>query len=165
MIDFFTITSIVIAVSGSTYTAIYAIRGHLSSRIEDRLRKAETYLEVLKESVLEPTKEQADIKGRKIQCWCRAWRWSHAAPIIAFMVTSVVLSMFVLYECWDGKTSASSPSYWHTWKWGLIALLVIDYVSISMTVISYRLMGSNLDDLELSHNTEIASRAEARNES
>jgi hypothetical protein len=65
----YTVITLVIAVSGATYTAIFALRNLLRDSVTRNDKYGNDYITVIRDSRNEPLCELGNAKYRALQCW------------------------------------------------------------------------------------------------
>ena len=134
MNNFFTIISIVMAVSGSTYTTIIAIRNWLGDGVKDAIANAAQCLEEAENADLKNVTSSCKECEGKLSCWKNIWRWTYAVPIILFALTAYGMAIHALIEYWDN--GAVNGKAWDVYKYLLVLLLIVDGVCIMATFVA-----------------------------
>ena len=145
MDNLFTIASIVIAVSGATYSALVGIRTLLRDRVDKILGQSEANIGEIRDSSQEENPKNAEKKFRRLGWWDVIWRWSFAVPIILFTLVAYWLAMHVCWAHWD--SSSTSLNCWDYYRWVIVALTALDALCLVLTGIAYWQIRANGEDL------------------
>ncbi len=169
MNDLFTIASIVIAVSGATYSALVGIRTLLTDRVDKIWGQSETDIADIRGSSQEAIKIIAEKKFRRLRRWRRIWVSSYAVPIILFTLAAFGLAIHVCWVYWDSPVDPPSdpPNYWRFYRWVIVLLTTLDALCLALKGIAYRGIRGNGEDLSDNYATfvDLAQTLERRQES
>lgn len=123
--DLFTIISIVIAVSGSTYAGLVAVREFFGGKVTKWLSSCDEYAKSASDST-----KTASAKNNIATCyfcvrWCR-WMWNTAfiVPILGFVVISYAGAIHILWEY--HRTSIVQTESWPLYRRVLWGLVIVD---------------------------------------
>lgn len=155
MNDLATIISVVLAVSGSTFAALFAFQtliegGTIGKGLKYSLAMSDEHLRaVVEASISETLTKSAVRKHRSIQRWWRVvWRLSIGAPVVLFMLTSFSVSVHVCIAYWNAGPTPTTA--WQTYKWVLLVLIAADGLCVVAPVLAYlgiRFGSANLEEL------------------
>lgn len=148
MNDIFTIVSLFMAVSGATYTALIAWRDVFHARVtkigEDTIAHHNTIKECPDRGIIDAGTD----KYSRIRWWILLWRWAQAIPVVLFLLSVFAVGIHLLIVSWN-NTHITSDGWWEVYKWVLLALIVLDGLSILILVIAYfRIRSHNSDFME-----------------
>jgi len=145
--DFFTIVSLVIAVSGSTYAALAALQHLYRDSIQDVRNTAKGNLKNIEaDSQNTEQKKIAAKKYARMQWWFCIWLWTFFVPVVLFMLVSYVLAIHVCFFC--PNTSVMLPNCWNIYRCIIAGVTIIDFLCILLTVVAYWQITANAEDVQ-----------------
>lgn len=158
--DLFTIVSIVVAVSGATYTSIVALRDWLGVELEEDRKDVDNLKTVLtEENSGKAFKEGCLRRYRDLKCWNRVWNWSYAVPIVLFFVISFWVAIHTLVACWS--TGIGSSTSWPIYRWWLLMIVVLDAMCVISTAVSHWNLTRICRDIQQDYRVHEENRAKA----
>lgn len=149
MDNIFTVISLVIAVSGSTYTAIVAIRSYLEDDVKDSYNKGNSrYKEINDKSKSEKTKDGASVFYKKMSRSYSWWRHVFVIPIGVFFFLAYILTVHSLCSCWDGGIQDQNLAFWNIYKYTLFIMLVINLICVVLAFCFARSVKNRFKELD-----------------
>lgn len=146
MDNLFTVISLVIAVSGSTYAALAALRDYYGDRVKANERRSETIIKTIRECSNEATQDNGERKYEDLHWWLRVWRWSYGVPVLIFFILSCLVAGHTCFAYWS-VDNTPAPMWW-LYRWCIAGMVTFDVLSIVITLIAYSRINAIYRDLQ-----------------
>ena len=137
--NFFTVVSLVIALSGSTYGVIVAIRNIAGDSVRKARQNADPEIVSIEndpERVGTENTESARNSHKSLGHWARLFQWAYVVPVVLFALISFFMAVHVCVVTWSGDVG--QLSMWSVYKWVLLGILVVDVIAIVVELCAWR---------------------------
>ncbi|EMI40551.1 hypothetical protein [Rhodopirellula sp. SWK7] len=133
----FNLLSILISVSGSTYTAVLAVRSIFAEAVREEISNADSNCEALME--VESFHHIKLLKAFKWVVWVGRYSWlvSLALPAGTFLIFAAILALNVIGTPWNPATIDEIKGYSpdSRYIWWLSVIVLINLFSVLLTLL------------------------------
>jgi hypothetical protein len=155
----YTLISIALGVFGGTYSALAALRTHFEALVKESRDSGKLHFRKIEErygendDVTKCSKEQRS----KIDSSATIWNWANTIPAILFALFVFLIAGWVLAD-WDTICSESDTAVidrtkfpWPWFYWGLLILVVADFLCFTLAAWAWFRCKSNSKALREKH--------------
>lgn len=150
--DFFTLIGLVLAVSGSTYTAIASIHSWLGSHVRDWQQSCTICITKINEGGTAETKKNGNRDRKRFTRASTVWGWACAIPTLLFLAFSfwaaghVSVRYFLAEDA--VKITTIVPTVGIGYMRFIVAITIADFLCILATFASYGVLSLMAERLQ-----------------
>ncbi len=141
----FTMVSLVLAISGATYSALMALRSCLHETVRDVKNSSESCGSTFSKASDSADKKRGIRKNQIVRLGLHVWRWSIVVPIAVFAVVVFTLAFYTVSQDTFDPVSRLS---WLFFRWLILSMAILDIVCFITALLGYLCLWFFMDDVE-----------------